>query len=365
MATDRSGNPLHFCITTEALPDIPPMTVSEVAGTVSKAIDRYYKANTCYGCTDPGSKNFDFQANVDDDSCGEKSVNNFTFGGVFQTCQVDPDHSQENLCTSITQINPLTGGYSCPAGYTEVKLRSGTVSHVSYGTVCNQVCRHCGLFGWSKCCSCQSVNVAYMSMARYKTFWCAALSAVQSRGYLFGGVFTSASANPVTDAAKCPNHFYPLVMGQDVTVCVSTDYELGYAYSLRFAGFDSCEVGNPFAAPVSARGDPAKWPNQCIRGYSQHLVTIDDGCEINYCLQSGALNGRSLMPIRLPPFSPPPQSKMNVTEASVVGGVGGEVWLRGEGNTWSKQRVGATDGRSLLNLLETSGNNSSRPAGAK
>eukprot|EP00731_Ephydatia_muelleri_P004874 Em0002g1050a len=133
VATDRSGNPLHFCITPTALPDLPPTSVLQTADSVFNAINRYYKVNTRYGCTDPGSKNFNFQAHVDDNSCGVKSTN-FTFGGLFQTCVVLNGEIGAQ-CNGLSQVNPLTGNYSCPNGYTPVRLRSGITTGTRYVTL--------------------------------------------------------------------------------------------------------------------------------------------------------------------------------------------------------------------------------------
>ena len=83
----------------------------------------------------------------------------------------------------------------------------------------------------------------------------------------------------------CPKYFTPLHFGEDVKVCVSSDYELGYAASIPFAGFESCIAGNPLAASsFNASESPNNWPHTCPHGYAQHLVAVDEGCEINFCV---------------------------------------------------------------------------------
>ena len=112
-------------------------------------------------------------------------------------------------------------------------------------------------------------------------------------------------------------------------VCVSSDYELGYADSIPFAGFESCIAGNPLAASSFQTSEsPNSWPHACPHGYAQHLVTVDEGCEINFCVQMGAFNTKKLLPARLPPFRKHPKHKTNVTEALVVFGIYGKVWVR-------------------------------------
>ena len=87
VAIDRAGDPLHFAITPQSLPELPEMLTIHLSEFLEKAIEVYYKHNIIKGCTNPNSKDFNFQAILDDHSCG-KPYNNFTFGGVYQTCQV-------------------------------------------------------------------------------------------------------------------------------------------------------------------------------------------------------------------------------------------------------------------------------------
>ena len=58
VAIDRTGDPLHFVISPQTLPEIPEITVRQMSKAVHKAINRYYEINTRQGCTIPGSKNF-------------------------------------------------------------------------------------------------------------------------------------------------------------------------------------------------------------------------------------------------------------------------------------------------------------------
>ena len=77
--------------------------------------------------------------------------------------------------------------------------------------------------------------------ATYSTYWCVDLGKVPDRsGYLFGGVYSNKTANPMTNVMGCPEFYYPLVMGLDLKVCVSDDYERGLKYSVPFAGTRYC-----------------------------------------------------------------------------------------------------------------------------
>ena len=356
VAIDRSGDPLHFVINPVTLPRLPETTVRTVADILRRSINRYYKINTRTGCTDPDAANFNFNANLDDLSCKPPSTN-FTFGGVYQKCTVDSSHATEDLCNGgpepAKQLNPLTGDLSCPPDYTAVHLHSGMVSHVVQKPQCNKVCHHCGWF--SRCCHCESVLTPFLSMAHYDTYWCAALTGVhlhQNEGYLFGGFYSSKASNPVTGAMTCPRFFYPVLMGEDTKVCVSTDYERGYAFAVDFAGFESCSMGNPLADSSPNDENQANWPHTCPHGYAQHLVMVEDGCEINFCVRAGAFRTDKLAAPKLPPFRKHPKYKENVTETLAVFGVNGEIWVKNDDGGWDEVRSGSPDGQALLKRLD-------------
>ena len=365
VAIDRSGDPLHYVINPTTLPTLPDTTVRSVANFIHKAINRYYKVNTRHGCTNPEAENFNFHANLDDQTCTPPNTN-FTFGGIFQQCTVDPTHNTEDLCNGepepAAQLNPLTGQYSCPDHYTAVPLHNGSVTHIVQKPVCNEVCSDCGFLGLFTCCHCETVLAPFMSIGHYQTYWCAATPGEQipqSDGYLFGGYYNSKTSNPVTGSMTCPRFFYPLHMGEDIKICVSTDYEQGYAYAVDFAGFESCSVGNPLAvAGSSASQSPSSWPHTCPHGYTQHLVAVEDGCEINFCVRGGAFKPNSVHAPKLPPFRKHPKYKYNVSDTLVVFGLYGRVWAKNDDGGWSEIDSGSENGRKLLNDLNNSNSES-------
>jgi hypothetical protein len=353
---NRDGNPLYYAINPSTLPGLPTPTVSHVSNMVKDAIKMYYKVNTLPGCTDSESPDFYLQANLDDGTCKKPSTN-FTFGGVFQKCY--SIHSGAgNLCDKLQQKNPITGDFTCPKGYREVLLiRPGgkrpSISSSYHKTQCYQSCHSCGFLWLSTCCSNRCENVLHYSQAEYDSYWCAAEGnhVPQHSGVLFGGVYTTTSSNPVTGSQKCPNRFYPRALGGHAFVCVSDDYELGYQNSLRFAGFFSCSAGNPLAIPnkkdpingtqlrsfsgmeaffasSNENGESFYGPRNCPNGYSQHLVTVDNQCEINYCIKAGSFKDGKLNPVKRLPFSPQPGTNPNSTEAVIIIGVNGQVWVK-------------------------------------
>ena len=352
--TGRSGKPLHFVINTNTLPNLPEITVFEVSKVVEDAIRCYYQGNGRLGCTDRNSINFDFQANVDDNSC-DLPTNNFTFGGVYQTCVATAVHTN-NLCSYSNdpkyQRNPLTGEYSCPPLYTPIKLHQGTISKPTTVRSCYQDC------GWFSCDT--ECRTQYrLDQAEYDTYWCAALeeSALpENSGYLFGGFYTPTTNNPLTGTKACPRYFEPLSIMRDVKVCVSSDYELGTENSAMFGGFFTCRVGNPLASTNVT--DKASWRHGCPQGSTQHLVTIDQNCEISFCVQAGSFKSRSLTPIKLPPFTPRPDFKANVTDTLVVAGLYGTVWLKNSTTGEWYQRDNTNNNAEALLLEQTGGQQS-------
>lgn len=310
VAVDRSGYPIYDLISTQTLPDLPPSLLYPLVQTVKSALEEYYKFNIYRGCTDLDSPNFSFIANYDDGTCSSPETN-YTFGGVYQDC-TQTGQLQQNLCTKLIQKNPLTGGQSCPSGYESVLLNQGTRS----AQESRRSCHHCGFLGWRRCCD----NYNVYGSAVYKSYWCVAKGHVdQQSGFQFGGIYTNTIANPLTQSRGCPLYFYPLNLGLEMKVCVSDDYELGFRYSVPFAGLFSCRTGNPLAVQQesSARANANSellhslavylqasnnWPRGCPNGYSMHLATVENSCEINYCVKSNAFSDKGLPPVRRPPF---------------------------------------------------------------
>ena len=356
VAIDRMGDPLHYLITTNSLPELPEPTLWELVDYVYTGIVRYYQVNTHYGCTDPDSPNFEFMANINDGSC-KSPRSDYRFGGVYQSCQVDPQHSYQDLCAKgAAQVNPLTGNLSCPAGFQAVELHSGTVTGISKEEYCKSICHSCGLFGWGSCCHCVSAWKNVLSAANYQAFWCVAdHSVANDTGYMFGGVYTAKSINPVTKSMSCPPHFYPLHIGESLEVCVSDEYDLGYEFSVPFAGFFSCQAGNVLASIGSSKVATKK----CPKNYVRFLATVDEGCEINYCAKIHA-DFQAKPPI-LPPFRAKAGRKTNITQSLVIQGPYGQTWVRDSDGNWVKVVGPIMNGEELLQYLTKSGNGSIVP----
>ncbi|XP_007952031.1 macrophage-expressed gene 1 protein [Orycteropus afer afer] len=312
VALDRAGLPLHFFINPDMLPGLPGPLVKKLSRTVEMAVRRYYTFNTYPGCTDFNSPNFNFQANTDDGSC-EGKMTNFTFGGVYQQCTQLSGNEVILLCQNLEQKNPLTGDFSCPSGYSPIRLLS-QIHEEGYNQLECQ--RKCTLLIF---CKRVCEDVFRVARAEFRAFWCVAHGQVpEFSGLLFGGLFSGKSINPVTNAQSCPAGYFPLRLFESLKVCASQDYELGYRFSVPFGGFFSCAVGNPLVDSALSKDLGTPSLKKCPEGFSQHLALISDGCQVSYCVKSGLFTGGSLPPARLPPYTRPPIMSQAATNTVMV-----------------------------------------------
>uniref|UniRef100_A0A667X8V1 Macrophage-expressed gene 1 protein n=1 Tax=Myripristis murdjan TaxID=586833 RepID=A0A667X8V1_9TELE len=329
VAIDRSGLPLHYFINTNTFPDLPEPTVGKVALSVSHAIESYYRVNTRPGCVDINSKNFNFQANIDDASC-DGPLTNLSFGGVYQTCsKISKD--ADPLCEALAQKNPDTGDFSCRQPYLPTLLRSEERQQGYSLYECHDKSYHCGFLGLFRCHSRECEKNYYVRTAHVDTYWCSVNGkAPDNSGYLFGGLYSPSRVNPLTNAKSCPQNFIPVKFLSDgQVICVSNDYEAGTRFSVPFGGLFSCQSSNPLA----------EGQRRCPPQFSQHLATISDGCEILYCVKSGLFTGGQLQPVHLPPFSQPPLFTVQATNTVMVMTEGQRNWIRvGQTKMWKLAR---------------------------
>ncbi|XP_053388385.1 macrophage-expressed gene 1 protein-like [Mercenaria mercenaria] len=325
VALDRSGDPIYYVINDRSLPNVHQSVIQDVYDLVQDAVNLYYEHNIRRGCTNPESPNFSFPANYDDGTC-MPPMTNFSFGGVYQECS----GNGSDLCKGMAQNNPKTGSASCPNGYKSMLLNHGLLQQ----SKSNKECHTCWLF--FQCCH----WVTDSATAEYSAYWCAATGKEPpDSGYLFGGLYTSNMVNSYTKSRSCPKNYYPLQILSELTVCVSDDYEQGYEYSLAFAGFFTCRRGNPLAQLendnstgktsqlASYMTNAGVYPHACPKGYSQHLATVDNQCNINYCIKTGNLSEKSLPKVLRPPFMKAPRDGyMDVLDTAFVVNSDGDLW---------------------------------------
>ncbi|KFO97718.1 Macrophage-expressed 1, partial [Calypte anna] len=328
VALDRSGLPLYYFINPNTLPELPTPVVKKLPRQVDMAIRCYYTFNTYLGCTDTTSPNFNFHANADDGSC-EGAMTNFTFGGIFQECArlAGPDTSM--LCQELEQRNPITGNFSCPTTYTPVLLGVQEGEEGRSHLECHKKCT-LGIF-----CRRQCRDVFWLSRVQFKAYWCAANGPVApNSGYLFGGLFSSHSANPITCAPSCALGYFPLKFFNNLRMCVSQDYKRGRQYVVPFGGFFSCQAGTPLAGQHQGTAEDPH-AKSCPPGFSQHLAVISNSCQVQYCVQASIFTGGSLPPAHLPPFTRPPSNLLAINTVLVSNGDGDSAWVQdGQSHVW-------------------------------
>uniref|UniRef100_A0A8C2KF36 Macrophage-expressed gene 1 protein n=1 Tax=Cyprinus carpio TaxID=7962 RepID=A0A8C2KF36_CYPCA len=155
----------------------------------------------------------------------------------------------------------------------------------------------------------------------------------------------TAQKNPATGDYSCPQQYSTTLLrsetverGYNHYECHSNLIAAGTRFSVPFAGFFSCQSGNPLA----------KGQNRCPPQFSQHLAAISDGCQILYCVQSGVFTGGELKPIRLPPFTRPPMVSMIATNTVAVMTEGDCSWVRvGETKMWRLMSGGEKAGLAI------------------
>lgn len=282
---DRAGMPLHFFLNRAAFPQFPEPTVQKMAMLVCKAIKLYYKINSRPGCVKPDSKNFNFQANIDDGSC-EGLATNLSFGGVYQQCTKLTEDA-DAICNVHSQANPDTGAYSCREPFKSILLQSELQEQGYSEYECHEESVRCWII--ASCSKTVCGNSYRVRRARIDTFWCAtANDTVEFSGYLFGGLYSLSRRNPLTKSKSCPPNFFPQkLLTSGLMVCLSNEHEESAQYSVPFGGFFSCQSGNPLAGGL----------RRCPPQFSQHLAAISDGCQVLYCVQSDAFTAEKLLPI--------------------------------------------------------------------
>ncbi|KAL4648711.1 macrophage-expressed gene 1 protein [Arapaima gigas] len=345
VAINRYGFLLPFVLNQNTLSDLPEPTVLKVRKAVFQAILSYYQVNTHPGCTNSSSPNYNYQANFDDQSC-EGLTTNLSFGGVFLQCTpLTGGQGALQLCQSVIQTNPLTGGFNCSPPYSQTLLRMEVREQNSNQYECKEVCRSCWLF--FTCCDEVCSNAYSLYRVRVESYWCYATNVSQgdTTGVLFGGLYGQIFENPLTHTTSCPNNFFPATLLTDgLKICLSLDYKLAARHSIPFGGLFSCEAGNPMAGGLS----------RCPDGYTQHTVDVSDGCEILVCVHSLAFSQGELPPIVIPPYTRRSLQIPNGTQTMAVFEEDGDAWVRGGSDEgWKKVSLG--EAQHMMQLSSVSG----------
>jgi hypothetical protein len=254
---------------------------------------------------DPSSKNYDIKVNVADNSvCDGIKDKSMYFGGVFQSCTMSISDAGD-ICKDRVLKNPLTRNLTCPEGYIDIKLFSKSIS----ASTSHKTCKG----WWLKKCK----KWASHSEGRYTAFWCARSGGNRTldQRYIFGGIYSDSRINSLTGGSSCPTDFFPLVLGEGISICASEkESDIG----VSFGGFFSCDTGNPLALSINGtHTDGVRvFPKRCPHGYIHQTIEIISDCEIVLCSENTEKGGEQQLPIlKRPPYiSRPKAPEANYTD---------------------------------------------------
>uniref|UniRef100_T1IMY9 Perforin-2 n=1 Tax=Strigamia maritima TaxID=126957 RepID=T1IMY9_STRMM len=224
VAVDKSGDLLSGLITASNFPRAQSSLLSNVRQMFSDVIQDYYVQNIHRGCTRPKSSNFEYIANLDDDSCDSSEVYDYVFGGFFVTNEVR-SYGLTNDWSSAILKNPLTESTSCPTQF-ETSIVYTRMSYRMYSSY-------------------------YHASVKQQFVSCLANESLGT-SYLFGGLYSSDVNNIHTNDKSCPP-FYSAIsvdaqMGS-LSICVNnSDNSFAKRYALPFGGFAS--ASNKYQCPI-------------------------------------------------------------------------------------------------------------------
>ena len=76
------------------------------------------------------------------------------------------------------------------------------------------------------------------------------------------------------------------------------------------------------------------WPRECPAGYMPSLVTVNEGCDVSFCMRSTFSLDQELENVKLPPYRSYPQFKDNVTDTFVIFGLYGNIYTKNADGQW-------------------------------
>ncbi|CAH8874147.1 unnamed protein product [Trichobilharzia szidati] len=358
VAIDRSGQPIYEIITDRSLPELPGNMILRLTATLKSAVERYYKANTIVGCMNPLSAFYDNEANVASTECDIQNANKLNstlyLGGVFQKC-VGPD----DLCISEIIANPLTGDLTCPHGYIPIQLLPQQVRRCY--SICNEktwfktpeCTTNCAITESFWCSRDPSSDLLDINDSGYlfgglytdkevnsltkqfncpQHYWPIALGrrmriCLSSDRELagkyslpFGGFYSCYSGNPLISLISSSNQTG--VNDNLARTALMSDWLRDQPQgrsSLTRNPQQQSQIG--LATPPTSQGEEdispfsglflqnensqlfaALWPKRCPTGYTAHLASMEDICQVNYCVQANVLQEQRKRQLKRPPF---------------------------------------------------------------
>ena len=77
------------------------------------------------------------------------------------------------------------------------------------------------------------------------------------------------------------------------------------------------------------------WPRECPPGYMPSLVTVNEGCDVSFCMRSTLSLNQELQNVKLPPYRNYPKFKNNVTDTYVIFGLYGNIYTKNANGEWA------------------------------
>ena len=200
-------------------------------------------------------------------------------------------------CSSLRINNYYTGNDQCKYEFNRYLLHSA----VQYQPLYRHDCRKCGFLGLGRCCTDVHIGNGRREINLYgcdrniSQQLSSYDSATIQSTYVFGGSYTSAKVNPVTNARSCPSGLSVAYNIDGVEVCLAERIISDPRSLPRYGGIYSCQYGN-----VATRSRT----QTCPEGYSAYAMgTIDGNCLLEVCLKFVKLDDRRGLPsVALPPF---------------------------------------------------------------
>ncbi|CAF3247528.1 unnamed protein product [Rotaria socialis] len=290
----RAVENLTYVIQAEKIPELTDKALSKVRKEIDEAINAYVEMNTVRGCMNRNSPSFNWVANLDDSACAP-AEQTIQFGGFIRTCSEDARMSQQ--CSKLQARNYYTNNYQCKPDFIMHLLHTT----IQYESLYTENCHKCGFLWLQQCCDRANIGQGRRELNLYgcsrnisRQLTSSGTIDIRS-SYVFGGSFTTAKVNPVTNTYNCPLGLIQAYDIDGIKVCLSERITSSSDTLPRYGGMYSCEHAN------IATGSRSQ---TCPAGYSAYAMgSVNGNCLLEVCLKFEKLDQRRELPnVALPPF---------------------------------------------------------------
>uniref|UniRef100_T1JAB3 MACPF domain-containing protein n=1 Tax=Strigamia maritima TaxID=126957 RepID=T1JAB3_STRMM len=294
VVVDRSGDLLSSLLTASNFPGAQSSLLISVKKMFIKVIQEYYLRNIHRGCTRPRSSNFEYTANLDDDSCESTEVSNYVFGGFFARVKEVYTYGLGDDWSSVNLANPLTLGYTCPT-----KFEASIVySRISFRT---------------------HTNGQYHAFVKQELVSCLANESL-GMNYLFGGLYSPDVDNIQTKSKSCPPFYKAITVNAQLgslSICINnSDNSYAKRYALPFGGFASSS--NEYQCPIGYKKYFAMKFDVITPAAGYKFAASFGSGNIYYCLQELYVKNMGIVLPRIQPsFNNTPDCSLREIEVKL------------------------------------------------